>query len=719
MKNTVKYLFGIIVALVVCSCNITGIDDRHNDSNLVLTFSTRSLDTKALVPGEGTENNISTLNCYFYKKGETEVGAKHTLFVPSDGLKVAADGTVTFTTTLANNIVDELGLKTDVANQCEVYVVANAQSNITSAADSKVSTLKQLFLSSDFAASVPSDFVMDGSSVITYSTATKSMSGNVSLCRSAVKLALQIINIENKVTDSNGNEWEPKKDNVKVELVNGVKKSVIDSELYPYSPKEEDEDYYSCDQSASINAEAVFYSYSSDWGKKDNPDKEAYYIVRVPWKKVGETEYRTYSYQVPVNNTTKKLVRNHYYLTKLSIGVLGSLDSEPVTLEPLSCMIAPWGNMPTDNNIQDYQYLVVEQNSVVINNAASHTMTYISSDPVKVTVKSITYDNYAQATTRHIVIDESSKKYYTGDPTKLTKFTDAKDNNKHSDYSVTATAHTSKPATLTFTHAIPTNYAPHTVTVEVTNGKFTEVITYKQYPPIYFEAEKSNGKVFVNNNAYTGNVNHVDDYDYDQFYSDVEDYYIGSISNPDIINGSGDNNNQNQYNIYISAFSSAESQYVICDPRDNNASGITGFTSPKLDEYRAARTGTGDAYLIAPKFKNASSYGKTTPLTYKNAQRRCATYQENGYPAGRWRIPTLGEVDFIVRRSAEGDIPSLFDGSYWVSNGKYYNSDNKAAYEPSKNGQYAVRCVYDIWYWGEKNEKDALETAMWSYQFEN
>ena len=499
MKNTVKYLFGIIVALVVCSCNITGIDDRHNDSNLVLTFSTRSLDTKALVPGEGTENNISTLNCYFYKKGETEVGAKYTLSVPSDDLKVAADGTVTFTTTLANNIVDELGLKTDADNQCEVYVVANAQSNITSAADSKVSTLKKLSLSSNFAASDPSDFVfvMDGSSVITYSTATNSMSGNVPLYRSAVKLALQITNISETVYDSNGNAWVPDPEHVTVELKNGVTKSVIDSKTYPYTPEEGD--YYSVIKNADVNQAVTFYSYSSDWGKASDPDEAAaYYIVRVPWKKADETEtvFRTFSYQVPINNTTKELVRNHYYLTKLSIGVLGSLDSEPVTLEPLSCMIAPWGNMPTDNNIKDYQYLVVEQNSVVINNASSHIMTYVSSDPVTVTVKSITYDNYKEATTRHIVIDKSSKKYYTGDPTKLTDFTDAKDNNKYSDYSVTATAHTSKPATLTFTHAIPTNYVPHTVTVEVKNSKFTEIITYKQYPPIYFEAEKSNGFVF-------------------------------------------------------------------------------------------------------------------------------------------------------------------------------------------------------------------------------
>ena len=70
--------------------------------------------------------------------------------------------------------------------------------------------------------------------------------------------------------------------------------------------------------------------------------------------------------------------------------------------------------------------------------------------------------------------------------------------------------------------------------------------------------------------------------------------------------------------------------------------------------------------MIAPVFKIASSWGVVTSgsINYVQAQKRCASYQENGYPAGRWRIPTEGEIEFIVSLSNMGYIPKLFGGDY-------------------------------------------------------
>lgn len=65
--------------------------------------------------------------------------------------------------------------------------------------------------------------------------------------------------------------------------------------------------------------------------------------------------------------------------------------------------------------------------------------------------------------------------------------------------------------------------------------------------------------------------------------------------------------------------------------------------------------------FIAPKLRIASSYGGIggmMPRTY--ARRRCATYQEAGRPAGRWRLPTKAEMQFICNLSAQGKIPKLF-----------------------------------------------------------
>ena len=119
--------------------------------------------------------------------------------------------------------------------------------------------------------------------------------------------------------------------------------------------------------------------------------------------------------------------------------------------------------------------------------------------------------------------------------------------------------------------------------------------------------------------------------------------------------------------------------------------------------------------IIAPIFKIASSYGKTTSISYDRAKERCASYQENGYPAGRWRIPTKAEFEFIIQRSYQDDIPSLFDEDYWVADKTYYNGSSFV----SSNGKQYVRCVYDVWYWGDENEGQMANTYVSDYQLNN
>lgn len=111
--------------------------------------------------------------------------------------------------------------------------------------------------------------------------------------------------------------------------------------------------------------------------------------------------------------------------------------------------------------------------------------------------------------------------------------------------------------------------------------------------------------------------------------------------------------------------------------------------------------------MIAPVFKIASSWGVTNDISYAQAQKRCASYQENGYPAGRWRIPTEGEIEFIVGLSNAGYIPELFDGKYFASSQRYYHgavggTGGFSGTAGSNRGSYAVRCVYDVWYWGDE-----------------
>lgn len=125
---------------------------------------------------------------------------------------------------------------------------------------------------------------------------------------------------------------------------------------------------------------------------------------------------------------------------------------------------------------------------------------------------------------------------------------------------------------------------------------------------------------------------------------------------------------------------------------------------------------TGTENMIAPEILIASSYGKTSysNMTLERAAMRCALYQEDGYPAGRWRLPTFSEVKFIMELSTAGKIPTLFQMDkpdwvgYWCANGKVVadNSGNILLQTPgnyTNSSNTAPRCVYDLWYWGDEH----------------
>lgn len=133
--------------------------------------------------------------------------------------------------------------------------------------------------------------------------------------------------------------------------------------------------------------------------------------------------------------------------------------------------------------------------------------------------------------------------------------------------------------------------------------------------------------------------------------------------------------------------------------------------------------------MVSPEFMVASSYGVTSSITKENARKRCASYQEDGYPAGRWRIPTTAEVRYVVELSAWGIIPVLFgslpgteanatsSSDYWSANGIVNvtytrNSDGTVTGTvTSGSGESSyVRCVYDKWYWTDKCD---INTYTW------
>ncbi len=122
--------------------------------------------------------------------------------------------------------------------------------------------------------------------------------------------------------------------------------------------------------------------------------------------------------------------------------------------------------------------------------------------------------------------------------------------------------------------------------------------------------------------------------------------------------------------------------------------------------------------MIAPSFRIASSYGVVGLLTYDESKRRCAGYQEDGYPAGRWRLPTPAEIRYMAMLAGDGKIPVLLslrdsDGYtyYWAADSKAYSPDGPNPGNTSSSGSSNptyynyVRCVYDEWYWTDKCDK--------------
>ena len=194
------------------------------------------------------------------------------------------------------------------------------------------------------------------------------------------------------------------------------------------------------------------------------------------------------------------------------------------------------------------------------------------------------------------------------------------------------------------------------------------------------------------------------------------------------------NTNSNMYVITTKVLSNASQ--VIGDPRGDAGNAITsysgwvtapgyeGSTGRTLQAYKQVESSERTMNMVAPKLRTASSFGATSDFSFEDATRRCAGYQEDGLPAGRWRLPTAAEIEFLVNLSAQHFLPRLFgsatgDTNYWCANGyvTVNNENNTVDSETGKNdfsGTQYIRCVYDEWYWeGKRLPASQRHTFTW------
>ena len=517
-------------------------------------------------------------------------------------------------------------------------------------------------------------FVMQGISDKAYPLASGTTVGPIELKRVAAKISLYPQIPEEIIRDGleiDGVTYKPLLGSMSVSMQNVVKKASVDG--ITYAPGSDDfttaQRIYKRGGDHTGDSDAYshlpLYTYPNDWttGKEE---QESYLRLCIPWTytRNGVTSATDYFYRVAIGGDNK-IKSNAFYRITVNVSILGSVDPDNLTPVEGKFLIKDWTTQKIDADMNRYEYLVLETNSVTLNNEDEATIYLATSSAASAKVVKVSYPDYSKVNSTVTTITN---------PSQLT------------DYEVDVFGQT-----LVFKHEVdPEAFTPRTIEIEVTNedGK-EETLMIVQYPPIYIVAEnnQANGgnNRFVYGKKSTGNI------------SDDNGTGIGSVAHYE----NGSNHNPNQYTIYITALD-ATSSYVIGDPRTERIEALSSlrkYNGGLQAYYPAKKEGVDD--VIAPAFKIASSWGQTTSASYEQMKKRCASYQENGYPAGRWRIPTEGEIEYIAGLSNRKKIPELFNGNYFASSGRYYAAASGSGGSfIATTSSHSVRCVYDVWYWG-------------------
>ena len=552
-------------------------------------------------------------------------------------------------------------------------------------------------------------------------------------------------------------------------LVDPENKNFIttDKVLYNYLGEEDGHYVFTC--------EMPFYTYARSWDKGSST--AAYVTFEMPWGEdqnrdgVMDNGYKTYYYQILVNGKERNFVPNTHYDMTVTVGVLGStVESLPTQLDVWSYYILDWtketengeyGSGDRDENveIQKFNYLEVPQTYIEMDNVSEVAIRYNASHKIGVKfaekkdrwVEGLNKGTTTQETAFYIengsaiptvakITDIVLKDPQTPDTEETTVVSQFTDNGRGSlTFNYTLSSAVYSPAYVFITIWLDVDGdGVHDVDDEI----LTEDVTIVIYPAIYILGDNSaTYSIFVNGNYNSGKTGN------------------GGVSSLTIAGqavGKAAGTLPNEYPnstymhiITISAFNAnntfvydgTDTKYIIGDPRvrssnllgvpddtnqvKQNATGwieatdVTGKVR-NLEHYYPTST---DYQVIAPKFRISSMLGGYSSSSPTGAARRCASYQEHGFPAGRWRLPTTAEILYIVELQRLGKIETLFyDNKTYLSATDRIAVDGNNNYKLTTglgNNNASVRCVYDDWYWG--SEREAIENSQYDdyggYQF--
>lgn len=483
------------------------------------------------------------------------------------------------------------------------------------------------------------------------------------------------------------------------------------------------------------------YSYPMKWEFADRD--EPFLFVELPWTRswtdAGGTHQSTQTCYYKMMFSLKRIDANQWYDVTVTLDALGSFNKVEPTQQYLyeDYMVYDWndaytemvGDTNVDAEVKEARYLVVAGTDYTLYDQEAFSIPFSSSHECTLTVKSAAKENLQNGTTTDLTSTAASWVSIS------------------STGSVIEFNHT-----LNNTLGASLDISPYELTLLIKhsdNATYSETIHIRQFPAITvtktlnsavtkngssFTKSENYGYVYINSQTRSSGDNNAAD---EQFQVLGNNY----MSNTNI--GTGTNYCPYIYEIEVQSLK--DDKYILSDPRTSAYSTLSynsfgtapalyeGTSSRKLTYYYPTISTTDAESSISPKFKVASSFGKTWDISYAEAQRRCAAYQEDGYPAGRWRIPTYAEIEFCLTLSNNKLIEVLFGGTgtsnYWYSTGYATIQANGTSITKhsgtSGTSEYAVRCVYDSWYWDEvdriagRTEQDRLNrrsTFTWGDQ---
>lgn len=530
-----------------------------------------------------------------------------------------------------------------------------------------------------------------------------------------------------------------------------------------------------------------FYTYPEKW--MYGSEEEPYLKLAIPWDReagvsdnglnFGATSkiyyYRVYCPATPIDISNAQFLRNNWYKVILNVGILGSETDGGAMVINGNYYVVDWQERETggggsgtgindsdkEAEIKGARYLFLNEQNFIMYNLEDLMIPYVTSDPC--IIENFSAKKYDFSGTTKQEVNTTSQAAWNMDVSLVTTATGAHIKFNHPLNNDTSTDdYDVSPYIITFTirHKDDPSYAKE--------------VRIEQRPAIMIDMETNSDTGKTNHgNAFVNGAGGAHDPYYYTYGSSLYgkyanesgtvrdnsrtgykflDFYLGSA--PGV--GTSSNSNYNMILIETSVLPS-DSEYMLGDPRKYNVDNLNNTDWPAnasnavasawsrsatsvqgsnryLSYYYPTDPDDAANNIIAPKFRIASSWGSTQPMRYSDAFRRCASYQEDGYPAGRWRLPTVAEIQYIAKLNTDGKITRLLGSSsttdnygrsnlstnYWCNSGYMvvYNgvnsdwpsngnkipspeigTDNPDAI--TDGSTYYVRCVYDDWYWDD------------------